>query len=386
MMSAMTLRRATPDDAERLLAWRNDERTRQFSFSPDPVALGDHLAWLERRLAAPDTRLWIAEVDGEPVGQVRAERRPAGTAELHIAVAPHARGRGLAAPMLAAASTAAAEELGVRRVVGLVMGANAASRRAFERAGFAAADPLAEPLEYVRDLLPAPVVAIVQARMGSTRLPGKVLMDVAGRPALAYMLDRVRRAATLDAVWVATTDDARDDAIAEAAEAEGVPLFRGSEHDVLGRYAGAAEAAAAGTVVRLTADCPLIDPAVIDAVVGGLAASAADLATNAPATGRTYPDGMDVEAMTRATLDTAAAAAVDPLDREHVTRFLRTGGFRVHEVHLDRDLGDVRITVDTIEDLALVRRLAVTLGEADFTLEDVLRALERDGRARSEVS
>jgi spore coat polysaccharide biosynthesis protein SpsF len=218
------------------------------------------------------------------------------------------------------------------------------------------------------------VVAIIQARMGSTRLPGKSLAVVAGRPLLATMLARVGTARALDDVWVATTDDPRDDPIAELAAATGAGVFRGSEHDVLARYAGAAAATRADVVVRLTSDCPLLDPAVIDRVVGEL--DGHDLATNAPPAGRTYPDGMDVEALTRAALDRADREATDAADREHVTRYLHQGGFDVHVVGLDRPLGDVRITVDTSEDLEVVRRLLETLPDG-FSLDDVLQALGR---------
>jgi spore coat polysaccharide biosynthesis protein SpsF len=218
------------------------------------------------------------------------------------------------------------------------------------------------------------VVAIVQARMGSSRLPGKSLAPAAGRPLLATMLDRVAAAGALDALWVATTDAPRDDPIAELARASGAGVFRGSEHDVLCRYAGAAAAARADVVVRLTSDCPLLDPAVVDRVVAAL--DGHDLATNAPPAGRTYPDGMDVEVLTRAALERADREATDPADREHVTRYLHHGGFDVQVVDLDRDLGDVRITVDTAEDLELVRGLLETL-PAGFSLDDVLRALGR---------
>jgi spore coat polysaccharide biosynthesis protein SpsF len=216
------------------------------------------------------------------------------------------------------------------------------------------------------------VVGIIQARMGSTRLPGKALADVSGQPLLATMIERVHRALTLDAVWVATTENEHDEPIVDLALASGAGVFRGSEDDVLTRYVGAARAAGADVVVRLTSDCPLLDPAVIDRVVGEL--DGFDLATNAPPADRTYPDGMDVEVLTIAALERAEREATAPEDREHVTRYLHRGDFSVHAVHLDRDLGDVRITVDTADDLELVAWLLRSLPPG-FTLDHVLRAL-----------
>jgi len=225
-----------------------------------------------------------------------------------------------------------------------------------------------------------PVVAIVQARMGSTRLPGKSLAPVDGRTMLEIMLQRLRRVGALDAVWVATTTAERDDVVAAAAARAGVPVFRGSEDDVLGRYAGAAAEAGAGTVVRLTADCPLIGAEPIEAVLAALREGGADLATNAPPAGRTWPDGLDAEAFSRASLDALDAATTDPALREHVTLgFHRDPRWRVRTVDLDRDLGDVRITVDTQQDLDLVRSLLEELlaGDPAFGLADLLAALER---------
>jgi spore coat polysaccharide biosynthesis protein SpsF len=190
----------------------------------------------------------------------------------------------------------------------------------------------------------------------------------------------VGRTPVIDAVWVATTTAERDDAVAAAAARAGVPVFRGSEDDVLGRYAGAAAEAGAGTVVRITADCPLIGPEAIAAVVGALREGGADIATNAPPAGRTWPDGLDAEAFGRDALDALDAATTDPGLREHVTLgFHRDPRWRVRTVDLDRDLGDVRITVDTQDDLDLVRSLLEELLARNpaFDLADVLAALER---------
>jgi spore coat polysaccharide biosynthesis protein SpsF len=221
-----------------------------------------------------------------------------------------------------------------------------------------------------------PVVAIVQARMGSTRLPGKVLMEVCGRPLLVHQLERVTRASSLDSVWVATSDLARDDVVVPVAEGFGVPVFRGSEEDLLSRLCGAAAAADAATVVRLTADCPLIAPEVIDRVVEDFARGGADMVTNAPPQGRTYPDGMDVEVVARALLDRLDATVDGGEDREHPMGALHRGDFVVRVVHHERPLGDVRITVDTREDFELAARALAALGDR-YALDDVLAWLGR---------
>lgn len=203
------------------------------------------------------------------------------------------------------------------------------------------------------------VVAIVQARMTSTRLPGKVLADVCGRPMLEHQLRRLRRAATVDAVVVATTVNPSDDPVCELARALGVACYRGSEADVLSRYAEAAAEHGADVVVRITADCPLLDPGVVDAVVGEvLADPACDYASNVLE--RSYPQGLDVEALRADTLARVARDARSPMAREHVTWHIvseNPGGFALRSVVDGERHDDLRWTVDTAEDLEMVRRV-----------------------------
>ncbi|HEY7060820.1 MAG TPA: aminotransferase class III-fold pyridoxal phosphate-dependent enzyme [Chloroflexota bacterium] len=223
------------------------------------------------------------------------------------------------------------------------------------------------------------VVAIVQARMGSTRLPGKVLAEIAGRPMLCHVVRRVERAATIDRVVLATSSAPADDAVAAFCDQEGIACFRGSEADVLDRYYQAAREAEAEVVVRVTADCPLIDPAVIDRVVGALLAGDCDYATNTLR--YTYPDGLDVEAFTFAALARAWEESSKLSEREHVTPYLRLSGrFRVRGVERDgAPLSGQRWTVDEPSDLAFVRDVYAALGNTgDFGLEDVMALLARE--------
>jgi spore coat polysaccharide biosynthesis protein SpsF len=202
------------------------------------------------------------------------------------------------------------------------------------------------------------VVAVVQARLGSTRLPAKVLADLGGDTMLARVVQRVRAARTIDEVVIATTTAESDDPIIAECARLGVASFRGSEQNVLSRYVGAATEAAADVVVRMTSDCPLLDPEVIDAVVCTLGdAPISDYASNTHV--RSYPRGLDVEAMTMATLVTMHARAQTAPEREHVTThlMLHPEAFAIRQVCAAHDDSDLRWTVDTLEDLALVRAL-----------------------------
>lgn len=221
-------------------------------------------------------------------------------------------------------------------------------------------------------------VAIVQARMGSTRLPGKVLADLAGRPMLARVLERLQRARTVDLVGVATSTEPVDDAVVRLCRELEVPVFRGSEEDVLDRYAEAARHFEADVVVRITADCPLVDPAVVDRVVERLHATGSDYASNT--LDRTYPQGLDVEAFRRGALEIAAREAREPWERSHVTPFLyrHPERFSLVSVTQEDDASAQRWTVDTPEDLALVQALYDRLGGSDGPWPEVLRLVEED--------
>jgi len=199
--------------------------------------------------------------------------------------------------------------------------------------------------------------AIIQARMSSTRLPGKVLLPLGERPMLAQQIRRVRSARLVDEVVIATSDSTADDPIAELASREGVACFRGPEHDVLKRYLLAARWAGAEVVIRLTGDCPLVDPGVTDEVVAALTPDF-DYASNVLR--RTWPRGLDVECMFRDTLERLDRLARSPEAREHVTVLLRSERpelFLRRSVEGTRDDSGFRITVDGPEDLEVVREI-----------------------------
>lgn len=224
-------------------------------------------------------------------------------------------------------------------------------------------------------------LAILQARMTSTRLPGKVLAPVLGEPMIGRQLERLARSRRLDRILVATSSDPSDDPLAAYCEAAGYPVFRGSLADVLDRYCGAmAQVPQADVIVRLTADCPLADWTVVDAVIDRLHETGADYASNTPAV-RTYPHGLDVEVMRREALERAGREARDPYEREHVTPYIhrRAETFRIASLSRSPSLAHLRWTVDLPEDLAFVRDVYGRLYPADpaFTSDDVV-ALERN--------
>lgn len=223
------------------------------------------------------------------------------------------------------------------------------------------------------------VAAIIQARMGSSRLPGKVLMDLAGEPLLARVVNRTRQAETVGEVVVVTTPAAADDDIVRACAAWDVLCVRGSEADVLDRYHQAAVSRRADVVVRITGDCPLIDPGLIDEVVrefldrlpeGGYASNCLPR--------RTFPRGLDTEVMRFDVLERAWREDVDAASREHVTPYIWRNPdlFLIHGVTNETDYSHMRWTVDTPDDLAFVRLVYDRIAEGSFSWRDVVDLLD----------
>lgn len=222
------------------------------------------------------------------------------------------------------------------------------------------------------------ITAIIQARMGSSRLPGKVMMDVAGQPLLGHMLDRLEKSQTLDEIVLATSVHDADNAIAVFAESRGIRCYRGSEDDVLDRFHRAARWVAADVVVRLTADCPLIEASVVDELVHTLVDGSLDIVN----TGPTFPEGLDGEVMTAVALDRAWREADLASEREHVTAYLwkRCPDLKTATLVHTPDLSDLRIVVDEPEDLEVVRTIFERLGRpgALFGLAEILALRERE--------
>ncbi|MBM3728768.1 MAG: acylneuraminate cytidylyltransferase [Acidobacteria bacterium] len=221
--------------------------------------------------------------------------------------------------------------------------------------------------------------AIIQARIGSTRQPGKVLGLLAGEPMLTRVLRRVGRAARVNELVVATTTQPADHLLVELCARLGVRCWRGSEDDVLDRYHGAARACGADVVVRITSDCPLISPAVIDAAVARFRQHQPPV--DYMVTDR-FPRGLDVEVFSAAALETAWREDRNAAWREHVTVFLyrHPERFRIGSLACAEDWSGLRWTVDTAEDFELARRIYEHFGHDEFEWEEVLQLL----RARPE--
>ncbi len=242
--------------------------------------------------------------------------------------------------------------------------------------------------------------AIIQGRMAASRLPGKVLMDICGQTMLARVVERTRHAENVDEVFVATTTDPADDPVADFCRERGYPCFRGSQYDVLDRYYQAARVARTDILVRITADCPVVDPQLIDRTVGEFVKANADFAANRlpPPWHRTYPIGLDVEVCAFSGLEKAWKEADQPHQREHVMPFFYEGipadatvttepvtiywsprGFQVVYLNHSHDYGSLRWTVDTPEDLELLRQVYLRFDcRDDFSWLDVLELFQRE--------
>jgi spore coat polysaccharide biosynthesis protein SpsF len=226
------------------------------------------------------------------------------------------------------------------------------------------------------------ITAIIQARMSSSRLPGKVMKEISGIPMLGWVVERTKRSNLLQEVIVATTISKVDDPIEDYCRKKDYVFFRGSEFDVLDRYYQAARKHHADIIVRLTADCPMIDAGLIDEVVNKFLETGVDFAANRlpPPYKRTYPIGLDVEVVSFLALERIWLEAKQPHEREHVMPYLyeKPGRFNVLILNYKKDLGHYRWTVDTAEDLEFVQQVMSYLNnKLDFSWLDILQVVEK---------
>jgi spore coat polysaccharide biosynthesis protein SpsF len=225
------------------------------------------------------------------------------------------------------------------------------------------------------------IVCIVEARFASTRLPGKVLLPIVGNPMLALMIERLQRARTIDEIVIATSANPADDAIALLATDMGAHVFRGSEEDVLDRVVKAAQSRDADIIVETTGDCPLIDPGIVDKVVGDFLMGGADFVSNVLP--HTTPRGTDVRVFWAKDLAEINVRSQDPADHEHVSLHFWEHPERYRCRNVETDLPEaaahLRLTVDESADLELVREVYQRLYPSNpaFTLADVLQLLDQ---------
>ncbi|AET70307.1 spore coat polysaccharide biosynthesis protein F, CMP-KDO synthetase [Desulfosporosinus orientis DSM 765] len=219
--------------------------------------------------------------------------------------------------------------------------------------------------------------AIIQARMGSTRLPGKILKDLMGKTVLQHVIERVQQAKNIDEIIIATTTLAQDDVVADEALKCGANYFRGSENDVLARYYGAAKENNVDIVVRITSDCPLIDPFVTDEIIRYFKQdNMYDIVTNAGSdlSKRTFPRGLDTEVFSFQSLERAYQQADKDYQHEHVTPYIYENSSRIYYYRNSVDYSMFRLTLDTEEDFILIKEIYRHLyrGQHDFYLKDIV--------------
>ena len=218
---------------------------------------------------------------------------------------------------------------------------------------------------------------IIQARMGSSRLPGKVLMKSDnGTPLLYHVINQLRHCSKVKNLVIATTTNQEDDEIEKFADNNSVDVFRGNEKDVLDRYFQCAKKYSFSTIVRITADCPLIDPQIVDKVIEQFFSGNYDFATNTLT--RTFPIGTDVEVFSFSALKRTWESAQLPSEREHVTPYLRNErNFKIINVQNDKNISSLRLTVDRIEDFELIKQILKNISINPIHLGDVLELFSR---------
>ena len=228
------------------------------------------------------------------------------------------------------------------------------------------------------------VAVILQARTGSSRLPGKVLADLAGRPMLAFLVERLRRCPSLSLIILATTELVEDDHLVEIGRSLGLKVVRGSQHDVLSRFALAVNETDAQVLVRITGDCPFVDPELLEEMIQEFCKSNFDYLSNCVEP--TYPDGLDVEIFTRSALLMAQSECSDSAQREHVTPWMRESGYcLLGHKRFSHDYSSMRWTVDEPEDLQVVRGVVSHFaGRSDFSWQQVLELAQKQPQLFSE--
>jgi len=226
------------------------------------------------------------------------------------------------------------------------------------------------------------IVATIEARMTSSRLPGKVLMDVDGIPMLKYLIERLKTVRSINEIVIATTINASDDVLVEFAKKERIQYYRGSEDDVMGRVINAAESVSADIIVEITGDCPIIDPQIVEQTIRMFLANKADYVSNAHV--RSYPDGMDTQVFKLETLKHSSSLTDKPLDREHVTLHIRNNPDIYTHLHLvappELHWPELGLTLDELNDYRLLVNIISHFSSSNplFSCLDVIKLLRQN--------
>ena len=226
------------------------------------------------------------------------------------------------------------------------------------------------------------IAAIIQARMGSSRLPGKIMLSACGKSLLYHLLERVKKSKKLEKIIIATTTEPEDDVIVNFCKSEKIDFFRGSKNDVLSRYYETAKKFSVDIIVRLTSDTPLIDPNVIDKVISAYENEHSDYVSNFFPLPRTYPEGYNVEVFPFKILEKTNFEATKPSDREHVTTYIsmQPNLFKIFRVDNETDYSKYRFTLDYEDDYKLIKKIYEILYEKTpfFSLNDIVSLVEKN--------
>lgn len=383
-------------DTDDVLRWRAEPGTLERLFGEVPPTRDEHLAWLARMRAQGDRQEFvIVDRDADravgTIGLSHIDRRYR-RAEYGILIGePAARGRGIAREASRLLLDHAFGPLGLCRVYLHVFPDNEPALRLYRRLGFRLEGRLRDHVwkgGRFRDVIvmglvrrAGRVVAAIQARMGSTRLPGKVLRPIAGRPVIERIAERLAHCRELDEVVVATSVEPRDDAVAALAARLGLRCVRGSETDLIQRLGRVLTETRADALVRITADCPLVEPNLVDRIVALWRDSGQWLEYVSNVFPATYPDGLDVELLSRRAFERLDRDVTEPRFRESLTAYIweHADAFRIANVEHDHDLRRLRWTLDYPADLSFVEAVYAELGDIDggFTMRDVLALIER---------
>lgn len=216
---------------------------------------------------------------------------------------------------------------------------------------------------------------IIQARMGSTRLPGKVLIKIMNKPVLAYLINQLKFSKTIEDIVIATTTDTEDDIIEKFAKTNKIKIFRGNEKNVLDRYYHCAKKFNFNSIIRITSDCPLIDPNILDNIVKIFQKDKYDYVSNA--IHRSYPFGTEVEVFSFKELENTWRNAQSEIDKEHVTPYMRRNSKNIKNVELKTNLTYLRWTLDFPEDLEMIKEIISEIKKEPILLEDILELVKR---------